>query len=462
MNKISPPSADKVPPPSANKASPSPVSPASAKKLHTTTYIPLEGFHNLITYQYSGEDKSLIFKHVLTPMNKVLVEFFPTWLAPNTITVSGLLSVMISHMVMWYYTPSLEGHAPTWVYIFNGFMLWVYQTLDNLDGRQARRVGASSPLGLFFDHGCDALNCTIGSLTLMGATQMGSTWKSLTLLMTTIFAFYLNTWEEYYTGTLILPVVNGPTEGLLLGIGFHLWTAYAGPDWWLRSLFIPMPRQTTQAVSDWLMESFGFNLWFAEEVSSTGTIAVAHNGILAMVCAFLCVVTLINHTTNVYKAVTTSGPKGHGKYTETWLVRKFPFTHACTRLIPFFAFTTLAVAWILMSPTDILTRYPRLMFWTIGLLFAKLVTHLMIAHLCAVEYHPFRRTLVPIFFFPLHTTLTWLLQQGEVELNEDVVVVEFFLIAMAAYVHLVFGCIQEFKAVLGIHCFYISKQKQVK
>lgn len=29
--------------------------------------------------------------------------------------------------------------------------------LDNLDGKHARRIGASSPLGLMFDHGCDAL-----------------------------------------------------------------------------------------------------------------------------------------------------------------------------------------------------------------------------------------------------------------------------------------------------------------
>lgn len=43
--------------------------------------------------------------------------------------------------------------------------------LDNLDGRQARRTGSSSPLGLMFDHGCDALTTfifTLGLSTIIG------------------------------------------------------------------------------------------------------------------------------------------------------------------------------------------------------------------------------------------------------------------------------------------------------
>jgi len=31
---------------------------------------------------------------------------------------------------------------------------------DEMDGKQARRSGNSSPLGLIFDHGCDAM--TVG------------------------------------------------------------------------------------------------------------------------------------------------------------------------------------------------------------------------------------------------------------------------------------------------------------
>ena len=36
--------------------------------------------------------------------------------------------------------------------------LFIYQTLDAIDGKQARRIQCCSPLGELFDHGCDALS----------------------------------------------------------------------------------------------------------------------------------------------------------------------------------------------------------------------------------------------------------------------------------------------------------------
>jgi ethanolaminephosphotransferase len=39
--------------------------------------------------------------------------------------------------------------------------LFLYQTLDAIDGKQARRTGSSSPLGELFDHGCDAVSTSM-------------------------------------------------------------------------------------------------------------------------------------------------------------------------------------------------------------------------------------------------------------------------------------------------------------
>ena len=43
--------------------------------------------------------------------------------------------------------------------------------------------------------------------------------------------FYVATWEEYYTGELILPIINGPNEGLLGGALLSLTTCFY-PDFW--------------------------------------------------------------------------------------------------------------------------------------------------------------------------------------------------------------------------------------
>jgi hypothetical protein len=37
----------------------------------------------------------------------------------------------------------------------------MYQSLDAIDGKQARRTGMAGPLGEMFDHGCDAINTTV-------------------------------------------------------------------------------------------------------------------------------------------------------------------------------------------------------------------------------------------------------------------------------------------------------------
>lgn len=57
----------------------------------------------------------------------------------------------------------VEPCAPRWLFFTFAIGLFVYQSLDAIDGKQARRTGTSGPLGELFDHGCDALNTTVSS-----------------------------------------------------------------------------------------------------------------------------------------------------------------------------------------------------------------------------------------------------------------------------------------------------------
>lgn len=47
----------------------------------------------------------------------------------------------------------LSGSSPYILRCSWGVGLFIYQSLDAIDGKQARRTGASSPLGEVFDHG---------------------------------------------------------------------------------------------------------------------------------------------------------------------------------------------------------------------------------------------------------------------------------------------------------------------
>lgn len=41
---------------------------------------------------------------------------------------------------------------------------------------------------------------------------------------------------RYYSGSLELPIINGPTEGILIGIALKLFTSAVGVDFWNQEL----------------------------------------------------------------------------------------------------------------------------------------------------------------------------------------------------------------------------------
>lgn len=80
------------------------------------------------------------------------------WMAPNLVTLVGLVINCFGAVLFWFWDLKFarDAEIPFWVYVLSVFCLFAYQTLDAIDGKQARRTGTSSPLGQLFDHGCDA------------------------------------------------------------------------------------------------------------------------------------------------------------------------------------------------------------------------------------------------------------------------------------------------------------------
>eukprot|EP00919_Chromeraceae_sp_WS-2016_P054352 GHVR01129134.1.p2 GENE.GHVR01129134.1~~GHVR01129134.1.p2 ORF type:complete len:100 (-),score=8.76 GHVR01129134.1:1108-1407(-) len=78
-----------------------------------------------------------------------------TWV-PNIITLVGFIFNVVGNISIAFQFPLKEPVVP-WTLLFFGTCVLIYQTLDNMDGKQARRTGNSSPLGMIFDHGCDAM-----------------------------------------------------------------------------------------------------------------------------------------------------------------------------------------------------------------------------------------------------------------------------------------------------------------
>jgi len=85
---------------------------------------------------------------------------------------------------------------PNWLYGVNGLCYFLYRMLDEMDGKQARRTGNSSPLGMLFDHGIDAYTIGIQVLMMAKLTQMGN--LGLIFVFGSCMDFYMCTLQEYY------------------------------------------------------------------------------------------------------------------------------------------------------------------------------------------------------------------------------------------------------------------------
>lgn len=193
-----------------------------------------ERLHPLRTYQYSGKDNSLISNWILQPYWKWFVTLFPLWMAPNLITLLALAWMLSALILVLVLMPDLKTIVQYSVlYFYFALCFFMYSTFDSIDGKQARRTGTSSPLGELFDHGCDSLNCSLGCIVQIAAMALGTSFWSLLILIVTFSAFYLATWENYHTGTLILGYVTGPTEGLLIGSLIMIISAIMGPSFWM-------------------------------------------------------------------------------------------------------------------------------------------------------------------------------------------------------------------------------------
>ncbi|KAL3958421.1 hypothetical protein ACCO45_006583 [Purpureocillium lilacinum] len=229
-------------------------------KKATAECISDEALIHLKSYKYSSVDKSPVSKYILGPWWNFFVELLPLWLAPNMVTLLGFFFILGNIGLLIIYMPDLVGPGPTWLYFSFAFGLFMYQTMDNVDGKQARRTGTSSGLGELFDHGIDSLNCTLASLLETAAMGLGTSPAGIFTALCPCLPMFFSTWETYHTHTLYLGVFNGPTEGLLIACGIMILSGIYGPSIYTQPL-ADIFGESLPGLREWLGKTTFRDIW---------------------------------------------------------------------------------------------------------------------------------------------------------------------------------------------------------
>jgi hypothetical protein len=59
-----------------------------------------------------------------------LVSKTPLWVAPNALTIVGLLVNIVTSLLLLYHAPDAKADAPRWCYLSCAIGLFIYQSLD--------------------------------------------------------------------------------------------------------------------------------------------------------------------------------------------------------------------------------------------------------------------------------------------------------------------------------------------
>ncbi|XP_008294533.1 ethanolaminephosphotransferase 1 isoform X1 [Stegastes partitus] len=322
-------------------------------------YVTQEQLAGFDKYKYSAVDSNPLSVYVMHPFWNFVVKFLPTWLAPNLITFTGFMFLVLNFLMLAFYdfdfTASAAGHehVPSWVWVAAGIFNFLAYTLDGVDGKQARRTNSSTPLGELFDHGLDSWACIFFVATVYSIFGRGESGVGVAtlyyILWVVLFSFILSHWEKYNTGILFLPWGYDISQVTISMV--YLVTAAVGVETWYQPL-----------------------LW--------GLLYRDLFTFMIIACSFT--VTLPMSLYNVLKAHRSNTLK-HSSLYEAFL----PF------LSPVLLFI-LSTIWVVFSPSNILEQQPRMFYLMVGTAFANVTCKLIVCQMSNTRCQALSVLLLPM------------------------------------------------------------------
>lgn len=307
----------------------------------------------------------------------------------------------------------------------------MYQTMDNLDGKQARRTGTSSGLGELFDHGIDSLNCTLASLLECAAMGLGTSKSGVFTALCPCLPMFFSTWETYHSHTLYLGVINGPTEGILIACAVMAISGIYGPGIW----------------TERFIDIFGERSIFSPLLKLGGEYCIRDIWIAMIVSSLL-----ITHIPFCIKNVVKARRE-----------RNLPVAPVFLEWTPMIVYTFAIGAWVYSPHSRIRSENHIVLFClTMSFVFGRMTTKMILAHLTRQPFPYWTVMLTPLVGGALLVNLPYV---GYASVGHEVelwYLRAYFVFAMSAYFRWAYLVITSICSFLGINALTIPKEKQIE
>lgn len=188
--------------------------------------------NRIYTYSYRSISHSLFDKVNKYWLNYAF-RFVPPTMSPNLLSMIGNIGSWISLIIM-VSMGSSHGSHHRHLFAIASFSVFFYHTVDNLDGRQARRIGCTGPLGEFIDHWFDSFNVFFFPLSIMAAFSVIPLSWAIALVLLASLADWLTLREVMKTNVMYFGPVS-TDEGIFVVWGFLGTVAVTGYEFWATS-----------------------------------------------------------------------------------------------------------------------------------------------------------------------------------------------------------------------------------
>lgn len=186
-------------------------------------FLTRQHLNNLANWKYSVKDNSVSTKWFNNYWEK-LVEYIPNTVAPNVLSLVGLLCIAYAYNLSYNYAASY----PVMISLACFGLIAAYVNLDAIDGKHARRTGNSSPMGELFDHSCDNISVVFLTLIFCHLFGIDNSLIKWYMVQGAQLVFLESHVQAYIKRVVEFGKYNGPVEFLMIYLALILFNMVFG------------------------------------------------------------------------------------------------------------------------------------------------------------------------------------------------------------------------------------------